>query len=314
MRMTIIALALFASIQAHAALCPTWEQPTTVGKIDTSAMPEASGLAISKTHPGRLYHINDKGNSPTVYVTDKAGKISQQFEISLANTATADTESLGYGPCAAKTCLFIGDIGDNNSSRTSIQLAWLEEKATYSPSEKLTGQISMTYPDGAQNAEGFFIDSKGDFVVFTKNLVKEPRKPGEKGKKKTHAGPSSIYRLAAAKLATGKGSFTLEKLGEIDVPALLGAADREALVTGASHSNDGRVLLLTYKAAVELAWKPGDTLKSTSQMKRGTDYNVIDLALPQQEAIEFSPDGKSFLVTSERGTTETPIVEVKCKL
>lgn len=313
MRVTTIlfATALLTTAQVQAALCPTWEEPKTIGKIDTSAMPEASGLAASKLHPGRLYHVNDKGNAPAIYVTDKAGKISQRFEFTLTNSATSDTESLGYGPCSGKTCLFIGDIGDNNSNRTSIQLAWIEEKQTYGASEKLNGQISMTYPDGAHNAEGFFIDANGDFVLFTKNLVKEPKRRGEK--KKTSAGPTGIYRLSADKIATGKGTHALEKIGELDLPALIGTAGRDAIVTGASVSGDGRVLLLTYKAALELAWKPGDKLKSTAQLKRGTDYNVVELALPQQEGIEFLPDDKAFLVTSEQGTTETPIVEVKCK-
>ncbi|MES2964179.1 MAG: hypothetical protein V4760_09840, partial [Bdellovibrionota bacterium] len=101
MRITpvLVASALLVTTQTHAALCPTWGEPVTVGKIDTNSLPEASGLAVSKTHTGRLYHINDKGNAPTVFVTDKAGKITQRFEVSLASASTADTESLGYGPC-----------------------------------------------------------------------------------------------------------------------------------------------------------------------------------------------------------------------
>lgn len=293
---------------AEAALCKAWGAPKPLGKIDHHLMPEASGLAVSARFPGRLYHVNDRGHTPTVYVSDHSGKVSQEIRLPELG-AEADTESLGYGPCGKKTCVYIGDIGDNSAERASISVAWIEEQETFR-NTRLTGRVELKYPGGPRNAEGFFVHPSGDLVLFTKRTEKTGSK--QKGKK-WRAISSEVYLLPAASLAKGKGTFVLEKVGELDVPAMLGDQSADSIVTGASASSDGRVLLLTYTAAIELLWKPGQEWKAASGLKKGRHYNVIPLSLPHQEAIEFLADRSGFLVTSEkRKRADAPIVEVRC--
>lgn len=304
--LTALALAFHPAHAAPPALCKSWGQPRPLGTIDPSVMPEASGLAVSAKFPGRLYHVNDRGNTPTVYVTDRAGKVSQKIELPELSSE-ADTESLAYGPCGKKTCVFVGDIGDNAQERASVTVAWFEEQESYKAT-KLAGKIELKYPDGPRNAEGFFVHAGGDLVLFTKRTEKTGSL--EKGKKR-RAVSSEVYLLPAAALAKGKGS--LEKLGELDVPALLGDPGTSSVVTGAAASADGRVLLLTYSAAIELLWKPGQKWKPAAELRKGKDYNVIPLSLPHQEAIEWLADGSGFVVTSEkRKKGEAPIVELRC--
>ncbi|HVK61872.1 MAG TPA: hypothetical protein VM432_09995 [Bdellovibrionales bacterium] len=306
--------------QAQAKLCPEWSSPKTIGEVDFSVLPETSGLAVSAQHPGRLYHINDRGNETTIFVSNLKGTIEQRINVTGLPPETADTESLGYGPCGSKTCLFIGDIGDNKKSRSTINLAWFEEKASFDSSVSLKGSVALKYPDGSHNSEGMFVHPNGDVFFFTKELA--AKTPGKKGKK--HKGgkassedvaiaPSKVYRLPAAAIVKGSGTITLEKVGEIDVPAMVGKGpEDDKVVTGATVSQDGRILLLTYGAVVEIAWDPSKKLKPTSKMKKGTDYNVIRMSLPHQEAAEFLPDGSGFIVTSENRQNQAPIVEVKC--
>ncbi|MES2857524.1 MAG: hypothetical protein V4692_16760 [Bdellovibrionota bacterium] len=307
-----VSVALSGSF-AQAQLCSSWAAPKTIGHIDTTVIPEASGLAISSHFSERLYHVNDRGNVPVVFVSNFAGKIQQKITVP-GLKAGADTESMGYGPCesASKTCIFVGDIGDNDRARATIDLAWFEEKETFDGPAKLIGHISMKYPQGANNAEGFFVHPNGDVFIFTKELKKASKKSGAEDEE----GPSTVYRLKASDVAKAKGTFTLEKVGVIDVPALIGNASKESkVVTGASASSDGRILLLTYGAALEILFTPGQMLKSTKSMKQGSDYNIIKLDLPHQEAIEFLPDSSGFIVTSEKKkkSPEAPIVEVKCR-
>jgi hypothetical protein len=51
---------------------PTFSQMIDQGRIDSSELDEASGLAASRLHPGILYSHNDNGDSPRLFAIDES--------------------------------------------------------------------------------------------------------------------------------------------------------------------------------------------------------------------------------------------------
>ena len=64
-------LMMFALSNPLLGLCEAWSKPEKIGALDTEMVDEASGLAISQVHSNRLYHINDSGDGPFFYQSDR---------------------------------------------------------------------------------------------------------------------------------------------------------------------------------------------------------------------------------------------------
>ncbi len=288
---------LMVSLTAHANLCSSWSEPEQIGELDTKSLPEASGLAISTQFPDRLYHINDAGNAGEIFVTDMSGTIEQIIPVK-GIAQRLDTEELSTGKCGNHNCIFVGNIGDNDVARESIEILWFKEKESYKSGITDLKKLKLTYPDGAHNAEGFFVHPNGDIFLFTK----------ESGKSK--AKPSLVFRIPALVIAKGSTSFKMEHVGEIDIAAFLPShKSKNQIVTGASISHDGeRALLLTYSAVIEIPWNMKENFKKSD------DFNIVDLNLQKQEAVAFLPDSSGFLVTTEgKKIEEAPIMQVNCR-
>lgn len=289
--------------QAKAHLCAAWNAAKVIGSLPADLLPEASGLAISNIDPNRLYHINDSGNDFAMIMTDLSGK--NKKEIRLEGMKTKDTEELASGHCFYKHCLFIGDIGDNAFQRESIQVGWLEEKQTYAAVEKLSGHVTLTYPNGPHNAESMIIHPDGNLYIFSKGRATNAK----------FADPAQIYKISVNKLLQSHGmKMQMEFVGELDLPSLL-QDEKPAgqIATGASINSEGdRLLILTYNNVLELSWSSLMSFKQ--KLIEGIDFNIIPAAiLPQQEAISFMPNSESFLVTSEGGNKNTPILQFNCR-
>jgi hypothetical protein len=82
-------------------------------------VPEASGLAVSRRHPGLLWTHNDSGNATELFAVDTSGSLQGRLRLP---TRTRDFEDISAGPCPAGDCLYIADIGDNQLARSRVQL------------------------------------------------------------------------------------------------------------------------------------------------------------------------------------------------
>lgn len=288
---------LMVSLTTHANLCSSWSEPEQIGKLDTNSLPEASGLAISTQFPDRLYHINDAGNAGEIFVTNMSGTIEQIIPVN-GIAEKLDTEELSAGKCGTDYCIFVGNIGDNDVARESIEILWFKEKESYKGGISDLKKLKLTYPDEAHNAEGFFVHPNGDIFLFTK----------ESGK--TKAKPSLVFRIPASVIVKGSSSFKMEQVGEIDIAAYLPShKSKNQIVTGASISQDGkRALLLTYSAVIEIPWNIKESFKNSD------DFNIVDLKLQKQEAVAFIPYSSGFLVTTEgKKIEEAPIMQINCR-
>jgi len=159
-----------------AAGAPTFANAVTNGTVNIAALDEASGVAASRNNPGVLWSENDSGNTAVVYALSPQGRLLGTYTLP-ANTDNEDV-GIGPGPMVDVSYLYVADIGDNSSNRSSITLYQIPEPAVYawqtnSPfanrAMKGTRVIKVTYPDGAQNAESEFVDPiTGDWFVVTK--------------------------------------------------------------------------------------------------------------------------------------------------
>src|SRR5262245_47472163 len=126
-------------------VCTSWQEPQKVGELP-GPIDEASGLAISRAYPGRMYHANDSGDDGNLFITDSSGGNFQQVRI--ADFHPVDVEDLRVAPCSAtQSCIFIGDIGDNDLSRKTIELVLVEEVPRFGSTARPFKRIRMRYSD-----------------------------------------------------------------------------------------------------------------------------------------------------------------------
>ena len=92
--------------------------------VRVPGLSEGSGLALSRRVPGRLWTHNDSGK-PILFALDARGAVTGRIEVTGATVE--DWEAIAVGPCGTGSCLYIGDIGDNNASRKRITIYRLPE-------------------------------------------------------------------------------------------------------------------------------------------------------------------------------------------
>src|SRR5262245_32475320 len=123
MQIIALLLALFSFQTNTRSDCP-WGKPAAVGLLEKE-IDEASGLAISRRSPDRLYHIYDSDSTGRCFITALKGGNTRT--VLLTGFKPRHTEDLAFGACDPMTdCLFIGDIGDNARVRKNIEILVVE--------------------------------------------------------------------------------------------------------------------------------------------------------------------------------------------
>lgn len=239
--------------------------------IDDPRITESSGVAMSPTNSNWLYTHNDSGDSARFFRVELSTQAVTDFKVNGAKAI--DWEDMAAVKLAGRPYLYFADIGDNKSKRGSIHIYRVSEPTGKGGEVDVDLDLELTYPDGSHNAESVLVDSKsGDIQIVTK----------------TSDGPSGIYRLAAP---ARSGKFTLERLGEWDVP---GFGPAKLLTSGAISADNRYLALRTYLTGYEFEYAGHER----DWFKRKP--REIELApMVQGEAIAYSTDGKSMIETSE---------------
>jgi hypothetical protein len=298
----IAALVVVALVStARAELC---EPARQIGNLDQRLIPEASGVAVSAAFPGRLYFINDGGNGPYFFVTDMQGKIEQSVRMAGPENSHADYEGMSLGPCLeGKSCLFIGDIGDNYVKRAQVELLIFEETEKFASPAAPVRRVTLTYPDGSYDAEGLAVHPNGDVYLLTKGMDYQARR----------AWPSKLFRLRRQQWEAANGPQTMTYLGEVDLARVAppGSGLRALAATGLDIAPDGsRFLVVTYADAFEFLIEPGLDFGKELPPQR---FRTIRLRpLLQQECVAYLPDGKSVLYATESKAKPAEIMQVDC--
>jgi hypothetical protein len=272
----IVLLVLALLVPAgYGQVCKEWGPAEQVGELEVQ-LDEASGLAASRAFPGRLYHINDSGDAGKFHITNLQG--SATMRVSIRGRNPIDTEALALGKCRdGKTCLYIGDIGDNDRRRQTIQIIVIEEVKHFPSSVAPRQRVTLRYPDGPHDAESLAVGPNGDLFILTKEQ------------------PARLYK------AEGKSaSETLVFMMTVDTGGFA--------PTDMAISDDGtRLLVLTYLYAMEIGI---DFAHPGAPRYR---QRIVIKPLQQEESISYLPGSQAFVYTTERVRLPAWLMRVDCR-
>lgn len=192
-------------------------EPTIVSHLDDPRIAESSGLALSRTHEGIAYTMNDSDNAPYVFAIElSSGRTVGVTRIE--RTALRDTEAIAID---GDGTLWLADTGDNRGTRTDAALYALPEPGI-GDRVVTARRYPITYDGGPQNVEALLVDP----VTGAKHLVGKGLLGG------------TVFALPERLAEDGDNRAT----------ALDGSAP--PLVTDGSASDDGsRVVLRNYAKA-----------------------------------------------------------------
>lgn len=240
---------------------------------------ESSGVAMGRTNPGVLFTHNDSGDGPRFFAVGSDGATLAAYTV--AGASALDWEDMAAGPGTnGGSSLFFADIGDNLRTRRFLRIFEVAEPTVVARADDqvvpLIAVHEMVYSDGPHDSEGFFVTPDRQLAVITKELH----------------GLSGIY--LARPMVPGAPNV-LQRVATIAVP-LLQPVGASYAVTGADLSADGsRLAVTTYDRAFE--WEVGDG--DLAEAVEGPATPIDLPAVAQREAIAYTPDGQSLVVTTE---------------
>ncbi len=232
--------------------CQRYGAAVESGRITSDKLREISGLAASGLHRGVLWGHNDAGKSKArLFAISTTGRHLSTWK--LKGVDPVDTEDVAVAPCAALgpralySCIYLGDVGDNEHKRDYVAVYRVQEPHTLPPmaaagerapverfKKKKVTHLRLRYPKASQvsarlraraerpNSEAMVVLRDTRMVMITKR----------------NDGIARVFRAAPdpAGIALAKPLGTLE----LRVPP--GNADTASPATGADLTADGRWL------------------------------------------------------------------------
>jgi hypothetical protein len=271
-----------------AAACAHTLVGSTPGIVLSNSVTEASGVAASRRVDNVWWVHNDSGDTARVFAISTTGQTLGEYVLSGASAVDWEDIAVGPGPSAGVSYLYVGDIGDNATSRSSVQVYRVPEPLVNPASPLSTAQtlpdvaaIDLAYPDGPHDAEGLFVDpGSRDLFVVTKDLA---------------GGVAGVYRAPAP--AAGV-TTTMTKVASVALGALQG-------VTGADITPAGDLIALrTYLSVFLYPRTSGATIaQAFSQSSCAGVAPPLNGGWPgsepQGEALGFTRDGRGYVTLSE---------------
>ncbi len=247
---------------------------------------EASGVAVSRRHPGTLWVHNDSGE-PLLFALDTLGNLRARIAIT---TSIIDWEDIAVGPCGDTSCLYLGAIGDNRQNRTDRMVLRLREPALADTTVEIDERFPYRLPGGPQDMEALFVTQDERIYLISKG----------------RSGPISLYGFPHPASSTEANPLVeLQRLtpGLVQLPEM---------VTGAAAAMDGKTVVIRTYSALQLYSFDGAQL---APLLATTGFNLESLREHQGEGVDISPNGTIYLV-SEKGLDEgdPPLSRVRCSL
>jgi hypothetical protein len=266
---------------------------------------ESSGVAVSRTQPGILWSHNDSGDGPHLYAIDLSGRL--RATVRVTNAEARDWEDIAGGPCPRSfrsqpdgtSCLYVGDIGDNNRARSELAVYVVAEPSleeTSGPPATIRARsFRFRYPGGPTDSEALAVQPDGDVTIVTKGWT----------------GRVEFFRIAADNVARALDSGELLTAEPSDPVGI----DRDQrigpLVTGAAVSPDGMTLAVRTYTEVYFLRAAGAGDAGTRWQSLGRPC-LLGAAEPLGEGIDFL-DAETLVLTSERsGGRPGTLHRVRC--
>jgi len=276
-----IAIILSVALPAAAEQKPSTTAPAcqaTGSLIRIPELNEGSGVAASRRAPGRLWTHNDSGE-PVLVALDAQGAVAGQVQVSGARVE--DWEAVAVGPCPSGSCIYIGDIGDNDAKRRTVDIYRVPEPAAATGSVAVADHFRVSYPDGAHDAETLLVTPNGEILIVTKG----------------DTGPVAVYRVPSN--AKPGGTVTLEQIVK---PRSLQKSRADERITDGDVSPSGAWVVLRTKGALVLH-RTEDLL--SGKWQESSRVSLQTLGEPQGEGIAFG-DERTLYIVGEGGGKSQP--------
>jgi hypothetical protein len=255
-----------ATAQRTPALCRALRVRVT-GRVADPSANELSGLVRSPSQPDLLWSHDDSGAGPVLYGLRTDGRVANRPTVTGAQNVDWEDIAAGPGPR-----LYIGDIGDNERNRSSIDVYRVPEPQVGAAATAPAARLRLHYPDGPHDAETLLVDPlRGDLIVITKTI-----------------GGASAYRTSARLPA---GSDTT--LGPARPVAGVSFA------TGGDVSADGRIVAVRGYDRVAIWVRRGHERLTTALARKPCISPTSLLAEGQGEALALDRHGRSFITVAE---------------
>lgn len=280
--------------------------PISVLRVETtihSSLVENSVAVTSRRQPGIVFGLNDSGHRPWLFAFDSSGRDRGRWEV--VGASNRDWEAASLGPCAAsdatESCIYVGDVGDNDARRPYVTIYRIAEPDAGAGSfEKprpisVLDQLRVRYADHPHDVEAMWINGEGTLYLITKRrLLDAQRKPR----------PSLIFSVPASAWDSS-GVVTASLVDSL--PIIPGSAGGRQ-VNDASLSADGNLLAVrTYTEIFVFVMEPETRLPVSGQTPE--PCSIRQLREEQGEGIAWWFDQRRLILTSERERAPFHIVE-----
>ncbi|MEO6150690.1 MAG: hypothetical protein ABIN95_10985 [Mucilaginibacter sp.] len=256
---------------------------TISGRIQEKAAGEVSGIASSVINNGMYYVQNDSGDTSRFFAITPDGKVASTIYYDWGTNHSlfshdAEDIATGPGPVSGKSYIYIGDIGDNNSSRKKITIYRIPDSPAFAQQKEVhanAAPLYLKYPDGPKDAETLMVDPvERLFYIVTKRR-------------------DSVTVYTAPLNYKPYDTVTLTKRCRLFFPGI----KPFKWITAGDISKDGKhVLLKNYSRVYYWQRKGNEPVWETLKGKPKTlSYQQEKLG----EAIGFTNDGKGYYTTSE---------------
>lgn len=158
---------------------------TSVLKVETSVhkrLVENSVAVTSVSQPGVVFGLNDSGNGPYLFAFDSAGAGRGMWEV--VGAQNRDWEAASLGPCSPGSgrgsCLYIGDVGDNDARRSRLTVYRFQEPMVKHRGDSLpttpvpirdVARLDFVYPDRPHDVEAMYVVNDGAVYLITKRRL-----------------------------------------------------------------------------------------------------------------------------------------------
>ena len=188
----LLALACERRTERPSESIPKLRDAVTPGRFNDRDLVEASGIVQSSKESGIFWAQNDSGNEAVLYAFDSVG--SAQARVRVDGARNRDWEAIAIGPCDEGSCIYIGDVGDNNSGRNAVSVWRVREPTSNDTLTAKPARLVLRYADGPRDVESMWVAP--DTAVYL--LTKRPERNAAGAYR-----PSRIYRVAPSSWRSG---------------------------------------------------------------------------------------------------------------
>ncbi|MCX8494733.1 MAG: hypothetical protein ORN51_00940 [Akkermansiaceae bacterium] len=254
-------------------------------RIQSSAVLEASGLAVSPSNPQFLWVLNDSGATPDIHLMEVDG--TSRGVVRLKDSRNIDWEDLAAFSLDQNSYLLVADIGDNGAKRKSCRLYVMREPTLPKTGQTLDGkavpawQIEFRYEDGPRDCEAIGVDvAMGKVILISKRTL-----------------PPLVYELPLRAPAKG-GVQIARKVGKVLVRSpfdeLVPVSNQPTGLTIARDRSQAAVItyygIFLFPRAPNESWATAFARPYASRMPH---------FLGQAESVAFTNDGILLYAVSE---------------